>query len=116
LSTDQADLDLHTLAHKDQVNLGSYGAAGGVYGKLDFKQGITNYDQYVLPQAKATKDPSGRGGINLGFYEGAANPSQNYALKVNEDGQAYVHVPWVNINTTSSYYFANGVNGFTVRN
>ena len=65
-------------------------ATSGSYNDLSNKPTIPS--AYTLPTASSTQ----KGGITLGFTE----TNKNYPLELDENGKAFVNVPWTDTNTT----------------
>ena len=67
-------------------------ATSGSYNDLSNKPTIPS--AYTLPTASSTQ----KGGITLGYSE----TGKNYPLELDDNGKAYVNVPWTDTNTTYS--------------
>lgn len=67
-----------------------------VYDKVKLNGIAESANNYVLKKATA----SDLGGIKIGFN--ANNTSKNYPVSLQDDGKAYVHVPWVDTQVDTS--------------
>ena len=89
------DLDLSALAHRNNIT------EAHVVGTLDFPTKIRNYtdtldERYLLSAASRTS----LGGMKTGFSETLHNTDKNYAVKLDSNSNAYVHIPWTDTTFT----------------